>query len=478
MSETKKTKGPGAEWRVRFIRPTALAAVTVLASALTAPATIAAQTVTKLIGFSGHGPIGKPIMTPAQGRNGQMYGAAFGSETADGSVFGLTTSGAARVLYTFGTATGSGPLSGLTLATDGNFYGTTGAGGSANLGVLFRISPDGTLTVLHEFTGSDGAGPLANPIEGSDGNLYGTTSGDVNIFPSTVYKYTPSGQFSTIFTFDFAQASDVAGPVTEGTDGNLYGTAAFGGTTDNGSIFKISKTGKLLNTYDFPGGSGGQAPYGNLTQTSDGSFYGTTYTGGNTVKLYGTVFKMDKTGAVSIIYYFQGGFDGASPIGGLTLGTDGFLYGTTSSGGTANGYGTLFRISTSGQYEQLYTFSPDVGDAPVAPPLQHTNGLFYGATEYGGGYGYGAIYRLDMGLGEFITFVRASGKAGYTAQILGQGFTGATSVTFNGIPAASFTVDSDTYMTAVVPQGATTGPVEVTTSAGTLKSNVNFRILR
>lgn len=147
------------------------AAAILLASAFMAPATIAAQTVTKLIGFSGWGPVGEPIMRPAQGRNGQLYGTGYSSRTAAGSVFSLTTSGGVRVLYTFETATGSAPQSGLTLATDGNFYGTTGSGGSANLGVLFRIGPDGTLTVLRDFTGSDGAGPIANPIEGSDGNL-------------------------------------------------------------------------------------------------------------------------------------------------------------------------------------------------------------------------------------------------------------------------------------------------------------------
>jgi hypothetical protein len=83
-----------------------------------------------------------------------------------------------------------------------------------------------------------------------------------------------------------------------------------------------------------------------------------------------------------------------------------------------------------------------------------------------------------MGLGPFITFVQPTAKVGKAAEILGQGFTGTTSVTFNGVPATSFAVKSDTYMTAVVPTGATTGPVEVTTPTGTLTSNLNFRILK
>jgi len=451
------------------------AVVVAIVAAITG-GTALAQSVTDLTVFTGRGPVGKPAMIPAQGRNGQLYGTGYGSKTADGSIFSLTTDGTVHVLHTFEYTDGAAPQAGLTLATDGNYYGTTGGGGTYGLGVLFRISPGGTYTVLHDFSGSDGAGPVANPIEASDGNLYGTTSGAAGIYSSTVYKCTLSGGFSNLFTFDLAQASNVASPLIEGSDGNLYGTAADGGASDNGSIFKISRTGKLLSIYNFPGGNGGQAPFGALVEGPDSSFYGTTFAGGDIVQQYGTVFKMDKSGAVSILYYFQGGSEGAFPTGGLTLGTDGNLYGATA-GTSAERFGTLFKITPSGQYEQLYAFTPAMGYGPSIP-LQDTNGLFYGATEYGGGYGYGAIYQLDMGLGEFITFVRASGKAGYTAQVLGQGFTGATSVTFNGIHAASFTVDSDTYMTAVVPQGATTGPVEVTSSAGTLKSNVNFRILQ
>jgi uncharacterized protein (TIGR03437 family) len=87
----------------------------------------------------------------------------------------------------------------------------------------------------------------------------------------------------------------------------------------------------------------------------------------------------------------------------------------------------------------------------------------------------GYVYSFDMGLGPFIAFVRSQGKVGATAQILGQGFTGTTSVTFNGV-SASFSVVSDTYMTALVPSGAATGPVVVTTPTGTLTSNPSFRV--
>ncbi|MFZ0284882.1 MAG: IPT/TIG domain-containing protein [Terriglobales bacterium] len=82
-----------------------------------------------------------------------------------------------------------------------------------------------------------------------------------------------------------------------------------------------------------------------------------------------------------------------------------------------------------------------------------------------------------MGLGPFVTFVRAAGKVGQTGPILGQGFTGTTSVSLNGIP-ASFKVVSDTFIEATVPAGASTGYVTVTTPSGTLSSNVPFHVIK
>jgi hypothetical protein len=126
----------------------------------------------------------------------------------------------------------------------------------------------------------------------------------------------------------------------------------------------------------------------------------------------------------------------------------------------------------------LYAFTLSEQNAnPAGGLIQHTNGLFYGTTA--GGFlsdPHGTVYSLDMGLGPFVAFVIPIGKVGKSAQILGQGLTGTTSVTFNGVEAASFKVVSDTYMTAVVPSGATTGPVVVTTPTQTLTSNKNFRI--
>jgi hypothetical protein len=120
----------------------------------------------------------------------------------------------------------------------------------------------------------------------------------------------------------------------------------------------------------------------------------------------------------------------------------------------------------------------NIGSTVNAPLLQHTNGKFYGDTYSGGRFYQGSIFSLDMGLGPFISLVRYTGRIGQPVQILGQALTGSTAVTINGVAATSFKVVSDTYMTAVIPAGATTGPVVVTTATGTLTSNHNLRIVQ
>jgi uncharacterized repeat protein (TIGR03803 family) len=188
------------------------------------------------------------------------------------------------------------------------------------------------------------------------------------------------------------------------------------------------------------------------------------------------VRSMDRMLSSTILDSRVTGFEGKFPEGGLVQATDGNLYGSTSSGGAGDN-GTLYQITTDGVYTQLYSFPKSIGVQPTAALLQDTNGLFYGTTLAGGANGVGSVFSLNMGLGPFVTFVRPTGGVGHAAQILGQGLTGATSVTFNGVAATSFTVVNDTYMTAVVPTGATTGKVVVTTPGGTLTSNVNFRII-
>jgi len=214
-----------------------------------------------------------------------------------------------------------------------------------------------------------------------------------------------------------------------------------------------------------------------LVQGIDGDFYGTTLGGGGG---WGTVFKITPDGTTTVLHSFTL-TDGGEPQSGLVQATDGNFYGTTYFGVDFScdplyGCGTIFRISPSGVLTVLHSFDGTHGSNPTGDLLQTTNGLLYGSTLGGGSTGNGTIFSLDMGLGPFISFVRGYGKVAKTVGILGQGFTGTTSVSFNGVP-ANFTVLSDTFLSATVPSGATAGYVTVTTPSDTLTSNVPFQVI-
>jgi uncharacterized repeat protein (TIGR03803 family) len=108
--------------------------------------------------------------------------------------------------------------------------------------------------------------------------------------------------------------------------------------------------------------------------------------------------------------------------------------------------------------------------------VQHTNGKIYGTTISGGANNQGVVFSLDLGLSPFVEALSPAGSVGKTVKILGQGLTGTTNVSFNGTT-ASFTVQSDTYLSATVPSGATTGYITVNTPSGTVSSNKQFQVV-
>jgi uncharacterized repeat protein (TIGR03803 family) len=414
-----------------------------------------------------------------QGRDGKLYGT-----TQQGGIYGFGTVFKQRVgatenvvLYNFtGGTDGAYPYGGLTLASDGSFYGTALQGGVSGKGVLFKITSAGVSSVLYVFTGgADGSYPAAPPIQATDGNYYGTTNG-LSSQNSTLYQYNPkSGILTTIYTFDFSFGA-WSQPL-QGTDGNLYTMTSAGGSSGCGYIVKVTTAGVVKATHSFNCFSGGSNPEAALAQGADGNYYGTTLHGGSSDS--GIIFKVDgKSAAFTVLHDFGATTgDGLYPNGGLTQAIDGNFYGATALGGSL-GYGSLFQITAAGGYTKIYSF-PSLQGIPYQTPFapaQDTSGMFYGTTELGGSSDLGSIYALDMGLGPFVSFVLPSSKIGQTAQILGQGLTGTSSVTFNDVEATGFNVVTDTYMTAVVPPGATTGKVVVTTPSGPLTSNVTFRV--
>jgi uncharacterized repeat protein (TIGR03803 family) len=467
------------------------------ATAILSPAQTEPQTQPKFTwvysfdGQGAHGGANPGFGNLVQGPDGYLYGTTEVSVGTEGTVFKISTAGKLKTLCIFCTKGqpclfGATPLGGVTLASNGMFYGTTSLGGYYNLGTVFQITSAGKLTRLYAFGGGEGAEPWAAPIQAKDGNLYGSTSigGYYNL--GTVYEMSTAGTNEVSVSFTGGNGELPYARLVQGTNQNIYGTTSQA-TSGNGTVFAILPKTGFATLYTFKGVAKGGNPYGGLIQASNGSFYGTTTTGGANSK-GGTVFSMTPAGKVTTIYNFcakAGCTDGAHPEASLIQASDGNLYGTTYNGGTNStscngGCGTIFKITTAGTLTTVYNFCSQTGCVdgyyPESGLVQATNGTFYGTTFYGGKFGSaGTVYSLSLGLAPFVKVLPALGKAGATAMILGDNLTGTTKVSFNGI-AAPFKVVSSTEIQATVPAGATTGTVAVVTPGGTLKSNALFQV--
>jgi len=406
----------------------------------------------------------------AQGRDGNLYGTlSWVGAYGDGTVVKITPSGRVTTLYSFSGPDGNGPWGGLTMGSDGNFYGTTLTGGDYGYGTIFKITPAGTLTKLYSFASADCEYPYSPPVQGKSGASYGVTSS------GCAYSITSSGTFKKLST---AIPLGSYSPLLLASDGNFYGTSLYGGANQAGSVYRMSAAGVVKIIYSFDWTHGAQ-PYAPVVQGSDNLLYGTASTGGS-ANGGGVVFKMTTAGKITLLHQFYSNSltDGYAPVAGLVAATDGNFYGSTDqgySGGTAR-LGVLFKITKTGTYSFLYSFDQTHGATPYSTAVQHTNGNVYGNTYEGGVENGGIFYRLALGLKRFALLLTNSGTAGQTIQILGTGLKGATSVKF-GSGSATFSVISDTYMTAVVPANGTTGNVTVTAPAGTYISSRQFRVV-
>jgi uncharacterized repeat protein (TIGR03803 family) len=290
------------------------------------------------------------------------------------------------------------PAAPFVQGTNGNFYGTTAAGGTNDEGTVFEMSPAGKLLALYSFCSqpgcSDGAGPNAGLMQATNGNLYGTTDGGGTDNFGTVFEITAAGKLTTLYRFCSPGCPDGANPsagLIQAADGSLYGTTCCGGATGNGTVYKITTAGVLTTLASFDGANGSQPAFGSLIQGTDGNFYGTTLLGG----LYtscgdsrgcGTIFRMTPAGKLISLYSFcaqPNCTDGDELFGGLVQDADGNLYGTTAVGGVS-GYGTVFELTPTGKLRTLHSFDYEDGAYPEAALIQGTDGNFYGTISSGG----------------------------------------------------------------------------------------------
>jgi uncharacterized repeat protein (TIGR03803 family) len=418
----------------------------------------------------------------AQGRDGNLYGTAQarGADGNNGGVFKVTPAGVETLVGSFpGTWVNCG--FGLTLALDGNFYGTCQLGGANNAGLIYRVTPAGVFTDIYDFlnTTTDACCPLGGLVLGSNGDLYGTTSdySTSDSSPQVAFSISTAGVYKTLYTF--SNGNNYPSVLTAGADGNFYGTEADADGYGNvGGVFRITSTGAFQLLYGFDNSVNVSGPSTGVVRDSNGKLYGATAFPSGTGN--GALYDVTVAGKLTDIYNFPASLNFDESANNMIQASNGELYGASYNGGTG-ATGGLYELTTANVFSS-YSFATEsnMGGNPGAPLMQNTNGILYGIN-YGGNAaiaGYGTVFQLDIGASPFIALVTPvySGKEGAQVQILGQGFSRSSVVKFGGTEATTTKLSGSTFIQATVPTGALTGDVTVTTGSTVLSTVYSYSI--
>ena len=289
------------------------------------------------------------------------------------------------VVFNFDGTHGSEPIEEVLVEDkDGNMWGTTVGGGAWGYGTIFKLAPDGTMATVYSFDAQ--TFPVGGLVLGVDGNFYGVGAGG-----GVVYRLTPTGDYTVLHFFEGEDGSG-PGDLIQAQDGSFYGTTSSGGSKSGGTIFKISPAGTFTKLYDFDPVQSYQQR--SLIQSTDGRFYGIALVGGGSKACKdgcGTVFRFNPTGKLTVIHEFAA-TDGSGPVS-LMQGKDGRFYGTTYEGGDLTrclsynvrvGCVTVFRINAKGtHFKTLRMFENSSGEYPDGPLIEGPDGRFYGVCVSG-----------------------------------------------------------------------------------------------
>jgi uncharacterized repeat protein (TIGR03803 family) len=343
---------------------------------------------TTLYTFQG-GSGGRNPRSLIQASDGNFYGSLRGTRpdcsfAEDGGIFRMTPDGIVTILAT------SLPPAQLMQAADGNLYGVNAAG-------IFRLSLDGALTLLFRFPRPFDDLYLHPLVQASDGNFYGTSTDSWGApDASNVFRMTPQGVVTILHSFPIPENiyAVIGAGLTLAPDGNLYGLATAGGAFGRGEVFRITpSSGTYTAVHAFTGWlDGGNPTSSPLTLGADGFLYGTTSNGGAYAQ--GTIFRMSLDGTLTTLYAVAAGPEGANPRAALVQASDGNFYGTTYYGGLYD-HGTIFRTTPSGATTTLYTFTGGQdGGYPMASLIQGSDGNLYGTTSLNGAYNAGTVFQV------------------------------------------------------------------------------------
>ena len=424
-------------------------------------------------------------VTNVGGNVGGDCASNFGSNLGCGTVYLLNSEGNRKGLFDFPYDPqshdyypyGAYPIGTLVQGRDSQFYGVT-QGGTRHkgFGTIFKVNGSGQLQTLHVFCQepdcADGSFPQGSLIRGTDGFFYGATIGRSR-GGAVIYRIAPGGAYQIVRTLPRHGEGAVRpiGNLLQASDGNFYGYSAT--STGVGKIFRLTPSGKITTFFDFANQpDDGAAPTGSLIQATDGNLYGATGRGG--ANGAGTLFRISLSGEYSKIFDFEFGASGNNP-GGPMQASDGNLWGTTLGNG-----GRIYSVTLSGTLLQDIVIECPLGGANTETFTQAVNGKLYTSVYgcEGPGQG-GAIIQVDAGLPppspSIAAFTPASGPVGTTVVLSGTHFVSASSVTFNGTP-ATFVVNAAGVVSATVPDGASSGPIQIVGPGGTATSSSSFTV--
>jgi len=298
---------------------------------------------------------GQPGSTPVEGDDDAIYGTTqLGGAHAYGTVWRFDkATGALSALHAFVPNDPNAIVSNtfLTLGRDGWLYGASQTDGAQGRGYLFRLRNDGSkFQVLHDFTGGDdGAEPASRMVQAHDGAFYGTARSGAFNDCGVIYKLTASAGFEVLNPLCTGGDFDPSHPDAEligDPEGNFYGTSEFGGAYGGGTIFRRNVDGSIDTLKSFLKGK--FRPYGpsaRLALDKKGNLYGVTRWGGENAK--GTIFRLDPKHGFNIVHAFGGDpkpKDGRYPWGPLTHTSDGRFFGMTAGGGPESFFGTVYEL--------------------------------------------------------------------------------------------------------------------------------------
>ena len=351
---------------------------------------------------------------------------------ASGNARSIRANASEQIVHSFtGGSDGSDPATDLTIAADGNFYGTTVVGGYYNCGTIFRLTPRSSPpwqeTVLYSFTCyGDGKNPYGGVTFDNNADLFGTTvaggSGPICAGDGCGVAWELSASGESVL-HSFTGGDDGYGPgggLTMDRKGNLYGTTPDGGAHYSGVVYALSRRKGSWHEgviHAFDGASeGGVGSLGRLLLRR-GDLYGVTEIGG--AHSAGTIYKLRRSGKnwqLTTLYAFKGSPDCGSPYGGLIADRHGDLYGTTYYGG-ASGQGCVFELNAAKSYAErvVYSFKGgNDGSSPTSTLLLNGRGTLYGTTSAGGGScDCGTVFKLNAKTGaESVLHSFAGGQDG------------------------------------------------------------------